>query len=515
MEATKSIVQIFANNIEFDWANPHRVYNEYQSFGTGFFIDNKYILTCAHVIEDSIKTLINIPHEGKKKIQTELIAVNFDLDVALLKVIDYQAKSYLKLGSSSHIQQGDQVKVIGFPMGEDRLKFTSGIISGIQGKFLQTDAPINSGNSGGPLLNKNNLVIGINTQKMANADNIGYSTPIDSVIQILDEMKQKTNTNGEDKILTVPEIACSFMNIDKNLSMYVGLPQQFIDKEIGYMIRNLSSTSPLYIAGLRPYYIILSINGIDIDNYGEIRVGNKKEKMFILDYIESLKFGSTIKIKFWPNVKDKQIQEIDVPLNVKYPYGIRFLRPILEKPQYEILFGVIFMPLTLNHLKSIESLNISSTKSHKLLGYAHRTKREEPVVFISNILPGSYIGDTELLSVGNVIKKINGIEVKTINEFREALKKIKIINNQKYITIKTKNKNMVVMNIDEMYKQDLILSEIFNYKISNFYSLIGLASNQPIVKEQLNENLNGNVDENTQKFLQKITDSDSIKDLLQ
>ncbi len=68
----------------------------------------------------------------------------------------------------------------GYPLGQDRLKYSSGIISGLQGALLQTDAPINPGNSGGPLLNNNNEVIGINSQKIAagQADNIGYSIPI-------------------------------------------------------------------------------------------------------------------------------------------------------------------------------------------------------------------------------------------------------------------------------------------------------------------------------------------------
>ena len=106
-------------------------------------------------------------------------------DLALLKIKDYQNEYFLNLGNSDEINQQDKVIAVGYPLSSDNLKFSSGIISGLHGILLQTDAPINEGNSGGPLVKLNietnqYYVLGVNSSKVKSsiADNIGYSVPI-------------------------------------------------------------------------------------------------------------------------------------------------------------------------------------------------------------------------------------------------------------------------------------------------------------------------------------------------
>tara|TARA_A100001015_G_scaffold310569_1_gene412234 strand:+ start:38 stop:523 length:486 start_codon:yes stop_codon:yes gene_type:complete len=153
---SKKTVKVISQRIEIDWIHPYKNSNTKSSIGSGFFIDNKgHIITCSHVIENSKKVFIEIPFEGDEKKEVRVIGLCPDLDIALLKTIDYVNEEYYELHSREEIytiKPGSEVYAIGFPLGQDNLKFTKGIISGRQKSLIQTDTPINPGNSGGPLL---------------------------------------------------------------------------------------------------------------------------------------------------------------------------------------------------------------------------------------------------------------------------------------------------------------------------------------------------------------------------
>jgi len=457
---TKATCQIFANNIEFDWENPYKTYAEYISTGTGFFINNDgIILTCAHVVEDSIKTTIIVPDNGKTKIDVELISINFEKDIALLKAINFKNKAYLELGNSDEVNEEDSVVTVGFPLGEDRIKFTGGIVSGIQGRYIQTDAPINSGNSGGPLiLNKTKKVIGINTSKMTSADNIGYVSPIKDFIIIAKDMMACSNKeNNEDKILTVPDLGCSFMSTDNNLLEYLGISND----KVGYMIRNLVKSSPLIKAGLKPKDILLTFGNYNVDKYGEMDVSWSIQKVHIDDMMYRYKLGDKVNITYWCSETHKEMRSV-LEFNVKYPYAIRKLRPNLTPPDFEIIFGLIIMPLYFNHLEILKSLPWTRNKKNRLLSYSRKENRVNSTLIVSNVLPGSYVHEMGMIKSGDIINKVNGIEVKTVPEFREAFKKQK----NGFISIESMSNNLLAIKVDNIFEHDQFLSNKYNYPMS-------------------------------------------------
>ena len=112
--------------------------------------------------------------------------------ILLIKSGGNKSKNVLKLGDSNKIKSGNKVIAVGYPLGQDKIKLTSGI-SGIHEGEIQTDAPINPGNSGGPLLNESNEVIGINVSGYTNADNIGYAVPINRYKLYENEMIEPKN----------------------------------------------------------------------------------------------------------------------------------------------------------------------------------------------------------------------------------------------------------------------------------------------------------------------------------
>ena len=152
----KSIVRIYVQSIEYDWTTPFNKTDTMDSVGSGFFIDSTHIITCYHVVEDSITNLITIPSLGKKKYNVEFVSCCPMLDIALLRTTDYESADFLEMDDSDQVKMTEEVYAVGYPLGQINVKYSSGIISGIQDYLFQIDAAINNGNSGGPLINKNN-----------------------------------------------------------------------------------------------------------------------------------------------------------------------------------------------------------------------------------------------------------------------------------------------------------------------------------------------------------------------
>lgn len=158
------------------------------SLGSGFFISDGYVVTNEHVLENEngeISQVIQIVTNDNKFHNAELIGYIKDLDLALIKT-DI-GSSLLELEKSENVGVGEEVLAIGTPEG---LSFsaTDGIVSavnrtgfGTAGSYVQTNAQLNPGNSGGPLINKYGKVIGMNNFKLVNSEGIGFALEADKI----------------------------------------------------------------------------------------------------------------------------------------------------------------------------------------------------------------------------------------------------------------------------------------------------------------------------------------------
>ncbi len=248
--------------------------------GTGIIATSDgYILTNKHVINGADKVTV-ILDDGTTYEDVEVVATDPLDDVAYLKIKGVSDLTAAKLGDSKTIQVGQQVIAIGNALGEYQNTVTSGIISGTGRSvtasdgsgynvetltdMIQTDAAINSGNSGGPLVNAAGEVIGINTATSTTAENMGFAIPISSakgmLNQLIESGKAERAYVGVYTIQITPEVAKAY-----NLPVSNG---EYLYSSSSYSA--IIKGSPAEKAGLRDKDIITAINGIKIGTAGTV-----------------------------------------------------------------------------------------------------------------------------------------------------------------------------------------------------------------------------------------------------
>lgn len=248
--------------------------------GTGVIVsEDGYILTNKHVI-DGATSISVVLDDGTTYEKAEVKAVDPLNDIAFLKVADVSGLKAATLGDSKTISVGQQVIAIGNALGEYQNTVTSGIVSGTGrslvatdasgsmseqlSDMIQTDAAINSGNSGGPLVNAAGEVIGINTATSSSAENVGFAIPISSVKGMLSQLIEKGEASrayvGVYGMEITAEIAKEY-NLPVNSGTYL------------YSQANYTSIlkgGPADKAGLRDKDIIVAVNGVKVGAAGSL-----------------------------------------------------------------------------------------------------------------------------------------------------------------------------------------------------------------------------------------------------
>ena len=270
--------------------------------GSGFILTaDGYILTNYHVVEDS--NSISVALYDGSTYDASLVGYDENNDVAVLK-IDAQGLQPVVLGSSSDLHVGDQVVAIGNPLGELTFSLTSGMVSalnrevtfsnGLRMSLIQTDAAINSGNSGGALFNMYGEVVGITNAKYgssssssstASIDNIGFAIPIDDVRDIVTSIIE----NG---YIIKPYIGVSVTNVSTE-SQQFGLPQ-------GAAVAQIVEDSPAAQSGLQVNDIITAVNGAAITSSTDL-----------VNTVKAASIGDTLTLSVY-----RQGQEVELTLTV-------------------------------------------------------------------------------------------------------------------------------------------------------------------------------------------------------
>lgn len=471
-----AVYQIFSYVNIPNFREPFKSPDRQLSAGSGFCISPEgYVLTNFHVV--NLASVIVMRHASLGHEQFELTYIGGcpERDIALLKLtqeshekllklLRVQELPYLSCGNSDKLCEAQEIMTLGFPLGQENLKSSVGIVSGREdtpvGECIQTTAPINPGNSGGPFLDRQGNVIGICVLKHVDAEGVAYLLPINNVLLM------------QEAFFQYPIIRCPYWGIETRSTTEQTLDYLNVPQDGGIYLAKVKTGSEGKKAGLKKGDLLYEIDGLALDRHGYLESPWNGRKITLDNYLNRLPFGSTITMKIFRSGQKMTCTHTITPRQAN---PIDFIYPWIESmPKYEIIGGLVISQFTLNYLYFLREVSRHmgdvDFKSPTMAKYKKKDNQLEPRLCITSLLPDSQAHKSQAFnSTDFIIKTVNGIPVKTIDELRTA---IAVSKNQKYLVVQTEGGSLVALSVDEIIKQEPILATRHHYKPSELTSLL-------------------------------------------
>ena len=357
-----------------------------RGLGSGVVVTaDGYVLTNYHVVEGADDIKVDLT--DNRTLTAKLVGTDKASDLALLKVTGSDFKP-IALGNSDNVQVGDVVLAVGNPMGIGQT-VTMGIISakgrstgpgdGSYEDFLQTDAPINHGNSGGALVNMKGELVGINSQILSNTDGnigIGFSIPVNMAKSVMDQLR----TTGK---VTRSQLGVTVQQVTSDIAQNLGLKHAG-----GAIVSSVTPGSAADKAGVKQGDVIESFNGQPVQDFNSLR-----------NRVAATTPGTTADLTI---VRDGAEKRLSVKLAEAKPSKGAGDDGEPDSTDKAAL-GVSVAPLT------PEMASRLGTKSAEGL-------------FVQNVDPDGRAADAGIRS-GDIIESVNRQPVKSVEELRSALKR--------------------------------------------------------------------------------------------
>lgn len=286
--------------------------NALSASGTGFVYkksDGKaYIITNNHVINSSGATSVKVVFTNGSEEEVKVEGADVYSDLAVLSLDENKASTVAEIGDTSVLRLGDTVFTIGAPLSTDYYwSVTRGVLSGKDRmvevnltnsnmsdyvlKVLQTDASINSGNSGGPLANSNGQVIGITNMKLVSSgvEGMGFAIPIEDAVEFADAI-----ISG--KSVVRPQLGVGLINLNDTWALYVNRVSVSTELTEGVVVGSIVSGGPSEKSGLQKGDIIIAIDNDKVKNAATLRY-----------YLFKHSVGDTVKVTIERNGKTEEV----------------------------------------------------------------------------------------------------------------------------------------------------------------------------------------------------------------
>ena len=445
----KALVKVYTSHQLFDYLSPWQYGQSANSTATGFIIDGERIITNAHAVLNS--KFLQVRKEGdSKKYKAVVKFTSEEYDLALVEIEDksfFKGTVPLKLGTLPEIQE--KLTVYGYPLGGDKLSTTQGIVSRMEHntytltnrKFLigQTDAAINSGNSGGPVVSKGK-VVGVAFAGLNSADNIGYFIPVNILNNFLEDIK-------DGKYDGSPLLGLEWLELESpSHRRMLGIE----DKTGGILIKKVFKNSP-FEGVLQKNDVLMKLDNYPIEYDGTIEF-RKNEKTDFSYVNQQKKYGDNLSYEI---IRDKKTKTGQVKLEKKdIKYTVVTEVTIETPPSYMVYGGLLFEPLTSNYMAgTIEKLGSVYDREELYKDY-------KELVVLVRVLPFDVnLGYTD--AVNQIIVKVNGEKYKDFKDFAQKVKNVK----SGFIIFENDNGDEIVLDVKEVEEQREALMQ--NYNISS------------------------------------------------
>jgi len=387
-----------------------------ESGGSGFIISpDGFILTNNHVIEGATRVQVHYGADengnGGRTVEAKVVGRDPATDIALLKIDLDQQLPWVRLGDSERIRKGDWAIAIGHPFQFENT-LTVGVISakgralGLSREtssfedFIQTDAAINFGNSGGPLLNIAGEVVGINTAIRGGATGLGFATPVNTAKILLPQLKQGKVVRGY--------LGMNITDVTEEIKEAFELPEAR-----GALVQSVDPDKPAAKAGLRQGDVVVQVNDRPIRNNREL-----------IDYISYLPVGSEVKITI---IRNGQRQTVTARTAE---------RPLESDDDDESESSAPSEPVRNKLGMSVQNLNAELRRTYNIPDNVSG-------VVVTDVKNVSAAGDANI-NEGDVISEVQGQRIANVEEFRGVIDRLRTGQRVRmYVTTPTRSGNPI------------------------------------------------------------------------
>ncbi len=385
-----------------DYGTPQK--RQTSALGSGFIIDEKgIVITNNHVIQGAEDVFVRV--NGEKNIKAKVIGADPGMDLAVLQIESDQKFTPVKFGDSDTARIGDWVIAIGNPFGLGGT-VTAGIISARNRSiglsryedYIQTDASINQGNSGGPLFNMDGDVVGINTAILGQSGSIGigFAIPSNSAQKVINQLIEFGETKRGWLGVRIQTVTKDIADVEK------------LDEPRGALVASVAENSPSDKGGIKAGDIILEFDGKKINEMSELpRI------------VAETEVGKKVKLKVWRNKREITKEIILGRLETSEDFKSQGL--VTEKPKEDIIDGLKIKVRLLNK-DDIKERNLPKNTTGLVIT---EIDKDSPVNY---------------LQVNNIIVEAQKKKINTIGDL-DNIVKLALKSNDKSLLIAIYNNN--------------------------------------------------------------------------
>ena len=524
---SNSVLQLIVTQFHYNPKRPYAVPQDENSKASGFVIDlaNGLVVTNAHVVSNAMSITGRIPKLGRRDVTLTLRGICHEKDLALVQLSSDDIRDITKtlsdpreldvvFGDSMDTYQGQEVMTIGYPFGDQDAKYTTGIISGWKGDdehvqddggaeedakarnvtHIQVTAALNPGNSGGPLLDREGKVIGINASGYLYAQNVGYAVPSRTLLAILGSLKSNV-------VVSLPTLDFGWCSTTRGLTKQLcgspsvqGVYVRRVDKDS--CLRGLEPGDVItHICYEDPFWGMRKMRGdgtLTINDY------NAKDRILVCAFVD--RKGQVVvyhvqDITPTPRQEDECLssRRLDIaelvdmiPINAKMTLQIcrqgkwyrlicshkpiedvnriPYLIPEITPYNYGIFGGMCCTEVSLNLLKKFGRLRAFLCPQERKYGR---------YVVITQIFPGSTTAKSDVFFEGDIIDNVNGVTIDSLDRLHQVLEQ-----DPHKLIVTVRNGSIMVMDTDIAREEDKKALELFN--IEDKYAMLCIGPDQPV-----------------------------------